>query len=58
MWIIAIVVAFDLLQLHHGDSYWSKRWPWPVRGLVIGLLVTAAIVFNSPRPQAFIYFQF
>jgi D-alanyl-lipoteichoic acid acyltransferase DltB (MBOAT superfamily) len=58
MWVIAIVIAFDLLQLWRGSSYWSERWPWPVRGVVIGLLIVSAMVFDSPSPQAFIYFQF
>jgi hypothetical protein len=46
------------LQLRRGSSYWSERWPWPVRGVVIGLLIVSAMVFDSPSPQAFIYFQF
>jgi alginate O-acetyltransferase complex protein AlgI len=58
LWVIGIVIVFDLLLLWRGNSYWSERWPWPLRGLTIGLLVAAALVFDSPTPRAFIYFQF
>jgi D-alanyl-lipoteichoic acid acyltransferase DltB (MBOAT superfamily) len=58
MWVIAIPVASDLLQLRYGTSYWSQGWPWPVRGIVLGLMLTGAVIFASPEPRAFIYFQF
>jgi D-alanyl-lipoteichoic acid acyltransferase DltB (MBOAT superfamily) len=58
MWVIAIPILSDLLQLREGNSYWSRGWPWPVRGMVIAVLFGAAFVFGSGRTEAFIYFQF
>jgi D-alanyl-lipoteichoic acid acyltransferase DltB (MBOAT superfamily) len=58
MWVVAIALVSDVLQLRAGDSYWSQRWPWLGRGVLIALMVVAAMLLDSPRPKAFIYFQF
>lgn len=58
MWVIAIPLLFDWLQLRAGSSYWSQGWPWALRSVVTTLLIAAAVVFSSPGANAFIYFQF
>jgi D-alanyl-lipoteichoic acid acyltransferase DltB (MBOAT superfamily) len=58
MWVIVVVIFFDWLHLRCGTSEWARDWPWPVRGVVIGLLVSAAVIFGSPEAHTFIYFQF
>ena len=58
MWLIAIVLLVDTAQTFAGKSYWSERWPWPVRGIVIGVAVALALVLRSPTADEFVYFQF
>ena len=57
-WLLAPVLAFDVLTERAGGSWWSQHWHWAIRGAVTAGLALAGYVLGSGDSRAFIYFQF
>ncbi len=57
-WLLAIVLAADVMIVRSRSHFWVRTWAWPLRGTVIAVFVGLGYVLGSGTHRAFIYFQF
>ena len=53
-----IINGVDALIERADGSWWSRDWPWALRGLTTAALGLAGYVLGAGESRAFIYFQF
>jgi len=55
---IILLIVMELLQYWKADSHYDQRFPTPVRGLLVAMMLLITMMGTSNEPAQFIYFQF